>query len=69
MNVWDIQKFVDAGESVVVSWSKGAASATVLLVDIVDGCAVSKHGMRFRLDEITSVVRADGLSDGRRQWR
>jgi hypothetical protein len=69
MSVDAVQRFVDAGRPVVVSWADGAGSATVLLVDIVDGFAWSKHGMKFWLYEITSVVRADGLSDGRRQWK
>lgn len=65
MNVWDVQTHIDAGVPVVVSWARGAGSAVVLLVDIVDGCAVSKHKMRFPLYEITSITPYD-VPDRRR---
>ena len=67
-SVRTVQAFVDAALPVHITLKDGRW-ASVLLVDIVDACAVSKHGLMFPIFDIASIELADGLSDGRRQWR
>jgi len=68
INMRTVQAFVDAGLPVFLTLADGR-TATVLLVDVEDYRAVSKHGSRFLLRDIARIELADGLSDGRRQWR
>ena len=67
-SVRTVQAFVDVGLPVFLTLVDGR-TATVLLVDVEDYRAVSKYGSRFLLSDIASIELADGLSDGRRQWR
>ena len=68
ISVQTVQAFVDAGLPVHLTLVDGR-TATVLLVDIEDYRAVSKYRSKYLLSDIASIELADGLSDGRRQWR
>jgi len=63
-----VQAFVDAGLPVLLTLKDGR-TANVLLVDVEDWYAVSKYRSKYLLSDIASIELADGLSDGRRQWR
>jgi hypothetical protein len=54
-----VQRCIDQAVPVFLSWGEGT-SATVLLVAIEDGSAISKGGTRFPLQALTSITRADG---------